>query len=78
MDDEVFIQEPVHSHLTGVTIFSKHELLEYGFLSCHRLYYDVNLPIQNHIFCTCKMNAHLPLSKLYCSPFQITLLIDFI
>ena len=69
MDDEVFIQGPVHSRLTEVMIFSKHELLEYGFLSCHRLYYDGNLPIQNHIFYTCKMNAHLPLSKLYYSPF---------
>jgi hypothetical protein len=71
MDDEVFIQGPVHSHLRRVLIFFQDELTERGFLSFRRLYYDVTLPIQNRIFYICKMSIRPSPNKLYCSPFKI-------
>lgn len=71
MDDEVFIEGPVHSHLTAFLTFYQDELFEHGFWSCHRLYYDVTLPIQNRIFYICKTNIHPRPNKLYCRPFRI-------
>ena len=70
-NDEVFIQEPAHSHLTAFLTFCQDELFERGFWSCHRLYYDVTLLIQNRIFYICKTNIHPSPNKLYCSPFKI-------